>query len=142
MKKILTLLTVIGLLLVTLIPLQVGARCCCDNDLQCVMEEQEVESRAEINWNAVNCCDLAGGCLSHCCAMQTRWYKVSYAKATTPYIFWGKQYWHREWTVEYVIAHDRDEAAEMFGLRAGYSCFVSYPLQYNIDHPVESYEPD
>lgn len=78
---------------------------------------------AQVNWNEVNCCECQNPIL--CCTMQLHWYKVSHS------IPGG-------WTVEYVVAHDSKAAAKSLGLRAGYNCFVTYPVAYNIAHPIDT----
>lgn len=80
------------------------------------------------------CCDYEVGscCWRMCCAKQVYWYSVSYFEKVESgfYTNWGTPMYTGVWTVKYVEAHNSREAAELLGLRAGYSCFVARVLDY------------
>jgi hypothetical protein len=74
---------------------------------------------------AESCCDVCPCDLEACCEAQTNWYAVSYFQKVPTGIFWhGVEMVSSVWTTEMVEAHNRFEAAELLGLRAGYDCFV------------------
>jgi len=107
MKKILKGLIALGIVIGMLIPSAVAADC-------------------PDEWG--NCCEYEGCCRTLCCANQTFDYKIRYFEKVESGYFtpWGTPMYKGVWTTVIVEdVHDRDEAAESLGLRAGYDCWVT-----------------
>ena len=110
MKKLVVILAILGIIAafaVSLTPLTVGAQC-------------------PTEWES--CCEYPADscCRDMCCAEITQWYRVSYFERVEVGTFQGKPCYAGVWTTVEVEAHDRDEAAEMLGLRRGFDCLVSH----------------
>ena len=82
---------------------------------------------AQCDWG--DCCEFEceTACWRACCANETFDYEVSYKEPVYLYFEqWGFGYWTSEWVTEMVEdMHDKEEAAESLGLRAGYDCWVT-----------------
>ena len=100
---ILAILGIVAAFGVTLFPSAVGAQC-------------------PSEWE--NCCEYTGCCRDMCCAQITRNYTVSYFEQVAVGTFQGKPCFAGIWKTVEVEAHNRNEAAELLGLRSSFDCFV------------------
>ncbi len=72
------------------------------------------------------CCQYEGCCRELCCELFTKPYAVSYLERVETGLFtpWGTPMYTSKLVTVYVEARNRQEAAELLGLKAGYSAFV------------------
>lgn len=94
-----------------------------------VASAEEVE--IEVTIDPTNCCDYIdndgepmGCCWLICCEQMTNWYRVSFFDE------------NHDWVTMYVempVIDGRENAAEYFGRRAGYDCFVGCAVGYTPD---------
>ena len=70
-------------------------------------------------------CEMPCSCIEYC-AEQTFDYKVRYFEKVEVGTFMGRPMYSSVWTTVIVEdVHDKEEAAESLGLRAGYDCWVT-----------------